>query len=144
MTGRHLTHRADEVGPPEANRALTERRADVGGAWARAGGTNPNETEEEYAFDYDAAIAEEAERRRDPVGSWKASVAPSKPTFSFPKGPSGREDFEPERVPWPVLGIGEPWPERRGEGGAQTFEYILGGADADKVTLKKLIIEMII
>jgi hypothetical protein len=128
--------RVDEDGSPEANRALTERRVDVGGAWARAGGQNPNETEEEYAFDYDAAIAEEAERRRDPVGSWKASVASSKPTFSFPKGPSGREDLEPERVPWPVLGIGEPWSERRVEGGALPFEYMLGRADAYEDRLK--------
>ena len=130
--------RVDEEGSPDANRSLVERRVDVGGAWARAGANKPpaDSAEEEYAFDYDAAIAEEAERRRDPVGAWKTSVAPSKPVFSFPKGPSGREDVESELEPWPVLGIGEPWSERRVEGGALPFELMLGRSDAYADRLK--------
>ena len=128
--------RVDEEGSPDANRMLVERRVDVGGAWARAGAKIPDGSEEEYAFDYDAAIAEEAERRRDPAGAWKTSVAPSKPVFSFPKGPSGREDVERELEPWPVLGIGEPWSERRVEGGALPFELMLGRSDAYEDRLK--------
>lgn len=128
--------RVDEERSPDANRTLVERRVDVGGAWARAGAKKPDGSEEEYAFDYDAAIAEEAERRRDPVGAWKTSVAPSKPVFSFPKGPSGREDVERELEPWPVLGIGEPWSERRVEGGALPFELMLGRSDAYEDRLK--------
>ena len=128
--------RVDEEQSPDANRSLVERRVDVGGAWARAGAEKPDGSEEEHAFDYDAAIAEEAERRRDPVGAWKASVAPSKPVFSFPKGPSGREDVDAELEPWPVLGIGEPWSERRVEGGALPFELVLGRSDAYEDRLK--------
>ena len=70
------------------------------------------------------------------MGAWKTSVAPSKPVFSFPKGPSGREDVESELEPWPVLGIGEPWSERRVEGGALPFELMLGRSDAYADRLK--------